>query len=326
MKVSYAQRLEDVHLAGLFEDQSTGVYVDVGGGHPVADNVTFHFYLAGWRGLVIEPQHRLARLYPHVRPRDIVAETLVGRREGQVTFYQVEGMHGFSTAVEANARSAEGYGAKVRELVLPMTTLAGLCKAHGIDRIDILKIDVEGAEADVIAGHDWEGLRPKVVVVEAVAPGTMAPAWDEWEPALLAAGYSFAFFDELNRFYVAREVDHLARRFPPAPRAWDSVAHPYDFGRALDRPTHPDHALATALARGLMALAPTLPPALLMDLLRAGGGLDGTPDEVARRLLGTLPVAGMPPASDVRGLLASDAVRGALGRIAAHYDGGFIGE
>jgi len=35
MDLSYAQRLEDYHLACAFGDQATGFYVDVGAGHPV---------------------------------------------------------------------------------------------------------------------------------------------------------------------------------------------------------------------------------------------------------------------------------------------------
>ncbi len=39
-----------------------GFYVDIGGGHPVYDNVSFAFYLAGWRGIVgrAEPGARRA--------------------------------------------------------------------------------------------------------------------------------------------------------------------------------------------------------------------------------------------------------------------------
>lgn len=325
MHISYAQRLEDYHLAQVFAGQPAGVYVDVGGGHPVADNVTLHFYLAGWRGLVVEPQARLARLYAHIRPRDSVAETLVGRVDGETTFYEVATFHGFSTSVEANARAAAGLGGKVTAITRPVSTLASLCRAHAITAIDILKIDVEGAEADVLAGHDWRRVRPKVVVVEAVAPGTMAPAWQDWEPDLLGHGYAFVFTDELNRFYVADEAAGLAARFPARPADWTAVEHPYDYGRALDNPDHPDRALAMALSAGLMALAPTLDRDLLGRLLAAGGAFDGPTDAVKKRLLGASAGAVASVASDDPAVvLDSDAFRIALGRIAARYDGGLI--
>ena len=68
--LSYAQRFEDFHLWRCFDGQPAGFYVDIGGGHPVYDNVSFAFYLAGWRGIVAEPNPALAALGRAVRRRD----------------------------------------------------------------------------------------------------------------------------------------------------------------------------------------------------------------------------------------------------------------
>ena len=51
-------------------DIANGFYIDVGAGHPVYDNVSFAFYLAGWRGITVEPNPALAALGRAVRPRD----------------------------------------------------------------------------------------------------------------------------------------------------------------------------------------------------------------------------------------------------------------
>ena len=63
MDLSYTQNLEDYHLALAFAGQASGRYIDIGGGHPVADNVSFWFYERGWQGIVVEPQPALAALY-----------------------------------------------------------------------------------------------------------------------------------------------------------------------------------------------------------------------------------------------------------------------
>jgi FkbM family methyltransferase len=297
MDLSYAQNLEDYHLARVFADQASGFYIDVGGGHPVADNVSFWFYLAGWRGIVVEPQKALAELYAHVRPRDVVVQALLGRAVAEADFHVVERLHGFSTMIEAHARGAAAFGADFRTLRLPVTTLAALCEEHRPERIDFLKVDVEGAEADVLAGADWERWRPRIVVVEAMTPGSMAEAWRAWEPLLLRHRYAHAFFDGLNRFYLAEEDEALAARFPPEPTPWDAVRHLYEFGRAPDNPDHPDHALARRLVAGFLAALPRLNTGLLALLL------DG---------------------SIKRETMDGDAFRAALGRIASAYDGGQI--
>jgi hypothetical protein len=56
MDLSYSQNLEDYHLSLAFAGQATGTYIDVGAGHPIADNVSFWFYQRGWQGIVVEPQ------------------------------------------------------------------------------------------------------------------------------------------------------------------------------------------------------------------------------------------------------------------------------
>jgi FkbM family methyltransferase len=327
MRLSYAQNMEDYHLDLVFDGQLDGTYVDVGGGHPVADNVSFWFYLKGWRGLVVEPQQALADIYRGVRPRDHAVCCLAGRADGEAEFHVVDKLHGFSTTVREHAAGAARFGAGFTTVRKPVRTLASLCAEAGLGPIDFLKIDVEGGEADVIAGMDLVRWRPRVVLVEAVAPGSMAEAWSGWEPALLAAGYRFAFFDRLNRFYVAEEAADLARRFPPEPVPWDRAQHLWDCGRAADRPEHPDHALAALLQAGLLAMLPVLEPALLERLIARGLEATGAGPYApggADRLIGTaeLPRPPTPAVHDLAGLLGTDGLRAALGRIACRYDGG----
>ena len=289
--LSYAQNMEDVLLARLFEGQATGFYIDVGGGHAVADNVSFLFYLRGWRGIVVEPQAKLSRLYRRVRPRDILITELAGREAGVLDLFEATTFHGLSTASRAHAEAAEKAGITGRMVRKPVTTLAKLCSDHKVTAIDFLKVDVEGHEADVLAGQDWTRFRPRVVVVEAIEPLTMADAAHRFEPLLLAQSYRFAFFDNLNRWYVAEEAAAtLLPRFPQAPLPWDSVRHLGEYGSAETDPAHPDHALARALPAKLLAVLPDLPPEWLIRL-----GLEGAD-----------------PA--------------ALARIASLHDGGYIGE
>jgi FkbM family methyltransferase len=329
MQLSYAQNLEDYHLDLVFAGQQAGTYVDVGGGHPVADNVSFWFYLKGWRGLVVEPQQGLADIYAGVRPRDHVVSCLAGRVAGEAEFHVVDRMHGFSTTVRENAASASSMGAGVTTIRKPVRTLSELCAEAGLTTIDFLKIDVEGAEAEVIAGLDFTRWRPRVVVVEAIAPGSMAEAWDSWEPALLAAGYTFAFFDRLNRFYVANEEPALTKRFPSEPAPWDRVQHLWDCGRAADRADHPDHAFAKAMQAGFFALLPSLPPEVLLRIVTRGLEATGVSDrqlaQVADLIVGNCEFprerSGF---SDLASLLPKEEVRAAIGRIACTYDGGHI--
>lgn len=187
---------------------------------------------------------------------------------------------------------------------MPVVTLAQLCEKHNVGEIDFLKIDVEGSEADVLRGGDWTRYRPKVAVVEAKKAGSGEPAWQDWEPFILAQVYRFALFDTLNRFYVAQELPEILARLPSERAPWDKVRHMYEIGRAPENPNHPDHALPQKLARGFWASFFYLDPAFIATLLaRARVAPSGSAFEYS---------------------IQSEAFRAALGRIACGYDGGQI--
>jgi len=309
MDLSYTQNLEDYHLSLALAGQTTGTYIDVGAGHPVADNVSFWFYERGWRGIVVEPQAELVGLYGRLRPRDTAVCGLIGRESGETDFHAVDRLHGLSTTVEHVARQANRFGVGYRTVRMPVVTLAQLCAEHDVREIDFLKIDVEGGEADVLHGGDWERYRPKVIVIEAVMPGSGEPAWAEWEPFLLARGYRFRLFDTLNRFYVAQEHPEIFARLPSERAPWDKVRHMYEIGRAPENPNHPDHALTVELARGFWASLPYLDRDLIAAILSRAR--TGAPNRAA---------------GDFSAVIDTEAFRAALGRIACGYDGGQIVE
>jgi hypothetical protein len=158
---------------------------------------------------------------------------------------------------------------------------------------------------------------------------------------LLTAGYRFAFFDGLNRWYVADEAAALTARFPVAYRDWGSVRHLYDHGRARERADHPDHALASALAGLDPAALPLVGPDTIFGFLTKNIPAEDLArpvdsdmlDRFAHLWLGSEPHRFDPDAHTgdmlegaLRGLIGSDHFRAALGRIAAAHDGGFIME
>lgn len=307
MELSYSQNLEDYHLSLAFAGQETGTYIDIGAGHPIADNVSFWFYERGWRGIVVEPQPELAALYGRLRPRDIAVRGLIGRENGEADFHMVDRLHGLSTTREDVAQKTRAFDVDYQTHRLPVTTLAQLCESHDVGPIDFLKIDVEGAESDVLFGGDWKRFRPKVIVAEAVSPMSSEPSWQDWEPFLVAQGYRFVLFDTLNRFYVAQEHSDIMVRLPTERAPWHAVRHMYEIGRAPENTQHPDHALAQELARGFWASLPYLDPSLVTSMLAR-----------ARRMTKQEDLAALAAAVD------SEQFRASLGRIACGYDGGQI--
>src|ERR687887_825958 len=158
------------------------------------------------------------------RFEDLYLMRCFGARIGETTFYLVNDFHGLSTMIESHARAAQTqFGKSSQALAMPVTTLNEVCREHAPPTFEFLKVDVEGAEHEVLLSGDWQSFRPKVVVAEALAPYTLAPAWPAWEPFLAKHGYRYIWFDSLNRYYLAEEASELARCLETAPCAFEEA-------------------------------------------------------------------------------------------------------
>ena len=333
--ISYAQFYEDMHLARCFEEQPTGFYIDVGAGHPVHCNVSFYFYLRGWSGITVEPNPWLNQLTEAVRPRDRRIDALLGATPGQANYHLVDEFHGLSTTLESHAQAVQQeYGKTFQTFPVPVTTLRAVCSQYASKQIDFLKIDVEGAEQAVLEGNDWGRFRPKVVLAEALVPITLKPAWESWEPILIANGYRFAFFDGLNRYYADQDQPAVHALLARARPSFKGIKQIHQFKPALDDRKHPDHHLALLLKGADMIRLPLLGRRVHVELLTAGIA----PDELDRpataadaaaiseRVFGPLAVSEPLPLhrnATIRdlydGLVATAQFRTACGRISASY-------
>jgi FkbM family methyltransferase len=220
--ISYAQNFEDVLLERVFRDRTDGFYVDVGAHDPEYLSVTKHFYDKGWCGINIEPVLASHDKFLAQRPRDINLAVAVGREEGERELFVLS-----DSALSTFNRSIADHSACitndhcVQTIVVPVCTLDTILKDAGISQIDFLKIDVEGAEREVLEGIDLARFRPVIIVVEATGPMSEYDYTNperilvhgEWEHLLVGRGYRPVFFDGLNRFYLREENPELEGYF-----------------------------------------------------------------------------------------------------------------
>ena len=224
--ITYAQNFEDVMLWRALRDVDQGFYIDVGAADPDLDSVTKAFYDAGWHGLNIEPYADLFSKLAASRPRDINLDCVVGETAGSVDYYKVIGT-GLSTTNSDLARRHAESGYAIEVIKAPQRTLADICEQYAPRVIYFLKVDAEGAEAQVILGADFNNFRPWTIIIEATEPNSSVENWQDWEPLLLASRYTFAWFDGLNRFYLADErVPVLAQAFRAPPNVFDRWRRP----------------------------------------------------------------------------------------------------
>lgn len=124
---------------------------------PVAIDVGVNYgytsvWLSGWAEQVyaFEPNpDNVARIREqleirHARNVELIASA-VAAEEGQATLF-VKPMDGHHSLGDIGASETIG------TLEVPVTTLDAFCRERGVERVGLLKIDVEGFEPDVLAG------------------------------------------------------------------------------------------------------------------------------------------------------------------------------
>ena len=213
--VSHAQNLEDVRLWRVLYDCPDKFFVDCGANHPTKFSVTKWFSERGWSGINIEPGPDYLELAT-ARPNEINLNLAIGLTEGFCDLIVPDEATG-----RASVRPENAYDPNLKQVSPTVSTvrvrqrpLADVLAEHSRQTgISFLSVDVEGAEAEVLASNDWVRFRPRVVIVEAIDPITMLSNYQNWEPILLENGYHYAVSDGLNRFYVAQEHPELFARF-----------------------------------------------------------------------------------------------------------------
>jgi FkbM family methyltransferase len=215
--ISYAQNFEDVMLWRALKNEKPGLYIDVGACDPRYDSVTCAFYERGWRGINVEPiQDSFTRIV-RGRPDEINLQVALHEYVGTARMYSVDRGSGLSTLEKEFANRCRFGGREVTEIEVPVTTLANICREYVTQAIHFLKIDVEGMEASVLAGGDFDNFRPWIILLEA----TKASACDQ---ILSKVAYQFVYYDGLNRFYIAAEhFNKFSPAFNTPPNIFDDM-------------------------------------------------------------------------------------------------------
>lgn len=210
---SFGQNGEDVILDRVFADLPQGRYIDAGAGHPVIRSISYHFYLKGWRGILVEPHPGLVRLIRNQRPDDWVFAAALGADTGQVHLRCTQPW-GLSSTNEhlVESRSISSTVTVPQQNIMALLASAGWAPGQAIH---FLILDVEGSELPALQGIDLKRVRPWVIVIESIHAVTRAE-YRPWGRILEDHDYERILFDGVSDYYLARERRYLAEKiYPP---------------------------------------------------------------------------------------------------------------
>ena len=202
-QISYSENHEDIILAGFFDKNIRGFYVDVGANHPEDKSITKLFYDMGWHGINIEPIPRLYKLFEKQRFRDINLNIGVSDQPGILTFRDYinnDKISSFIINKNYNNQKYKNYSVQVKPL-------KQIFIENNVRKINFLNIDVEGYEYEVLSGNNWSIYRPQVICIDST------DIIKNWKSILLNNSYILFFFDGLNEYYVDKNEKSLSENF-----------------------------------------------------------------------------------------------------------------
>ena len=161
-------------------DRDGGVFIEAGANDGVRQSNTYYFEkIRGWTGLLVEPVPELAAECRKNRRASVVREAALVEREvaGATVELHVAGLmstvagalgDGAATAEHVAAGRAVQGLAETRTIRVPARTLSALIDEAGLaGEIDLLSLDVEGAEEAALRGLDLRRHTPRFICVEA---------------------------------------------------------------------------------------------------------------------------------------------------------------
>jgi len=165
-KKSYSMDGEDLFIKDYFKDKKNGFYVDVGCYHPIHRNNTFLLHKKGWNGINIDIHEFSIDLFNYLRPKDFNYNLAISNKNDLTDMYFQKQLSQLSTIEKKQAKKVfQGEIKKSKINAFTLDTILEKVKINDI-KIDLLDIDVEGADLKVLEGFSITKYKPELICVE----------------------------------------------------------------------------------------------------------------------------------------------------------------
>jgi FkbM family methyltransferase len=164
-KTSYSLSSVDLIIDYIFKYKKSGLYIDVGCQHPIANNNTYILYKKGWNGINLDLDKKNIDLFNIARPDDININIAVSDKSENVNlFYHHDGSP-INTINSHNAYFQKNKFKKIK-LIKSETLNKILENINFNKKVDYLNIDVEGHELNVLKGFNILKYKPSIISIE----------------------------------------------------------------------------------------------------------------------------------------------------------------
>lgn len=188
-------------------------YVDVGCHTPTYCNNTYLFYKNGAKGVLVEPNSALAPEIKKYRSKDILLECGVGFNNNKnADYYFFKKSPGLNTFDKKDANNVVEQGIDEIDRVekIKLITLNEIFNKYFQNKnIDLVNIDVEGAEYNILSSIDFTKFKPFLFCVEINANKNKKYKYNEENPILgfiKEKGYDIVSHTPYNVIFINKDM------------------------------------------------------------------------------------------------------------------------
>ncbi|MEL6530947.1 MAG: FkbM family methyltransferase [Pseudomonadota bacterium] len=158
---------QDYFLDLLFE-QAAGRFLDIGANNPFANSNTFYFEQKGWTGFAFDPMKSLVEKWSE-RPGTQFVNAGISDRSETRTFIEIKPRVGWEHQLSSFREFVREEDIREFDYLEYPVECGPISKfvPEG-ETFDLASIDVEGAEALILTGFDFESAPPKAIMLENV--------------------------------------------------------------------------------------------------------------------------------------------------------------
>lgn len=198
----YSQEQEDYQLFRKYLNYRDGFFIELGAmdGICYSNSLFFEKYL-GWKGILIEPSHLFFQLIEN-RPNTKNYKFVISQSEGMVDFigaHSVGYLSAMAGKVDTLNEVNQSEFVKYNDQSVTKIESTPISKLlHGVSKVDLFSIDVEGGEYEVLATFDWD-IPVHVILLE---NGGKEEKREKCRNLLLEKGFRYDGMISINEVWV----------------------------------------------------------------------------------------------------------------------------
>lgn len=150
----------------FFSEHNKGSFIDIGANQPVANSNSYFLEQHGWTGLAIDPLKKFSTDWKDLRTTPLICGA-VSDTEGEETFVEISPKQGWEHALSGFKQYVRPEDLQLYEHKEYQVKTNHLTHyVADTECIDVVFIDVEGAELKVLRGIDFSTISPQYLLVE----------------------------------------------------------------------------------------------------------------------------------------------------------------